>query len=130
MDAHAVKILEEGGNFGYDQNKIAVEIRVKVCYRLKGVDVYGLKGVDVAHELVAIETLLITDELFRSTYLEMRKKFGRVRSVKKGGGKAMVVSSMELAKLTGIAAILRFPVPDIDDLVVNYIFFNVCIMKA
>ena len=27
--ARVVKILEEGGNFGYDQSKIAVEIRVK-----------------------------------------------------------------------------------------------------
>ena len=61
---------------------------------------YGLKGVEVAHELVAIETLVITDELFRSTDLEMRKKFEElVRSVKKGGGQTMMVSSMELVKL-------------------------------
>ena len=61
---------------------------------------YGLKGVEVAHEFVAIETLVITDELFRSTDLEMRKKFEElVRSVKKGGGQTMMVSSMELVKL-------------------------------
>ncbi|XP_057471102.1 protein PELOTA 1-like [Actinidia eriantha] len=121
-NAQAVEILEEGGNyFGSDQDKSTVEIRVKEFMEMVSIDsdrvCYGLKGVEVAHELAAIETLFITDELFRSTDLKMRKKFEElVRAVKKGGGKAMMVSSKQLAKLTGVGAILRFPVPDIDDL--------------
>lgn len=83
---------------------------------------YGWRSVEVAHEMMAIETLLITDDLFRSGEIETRKKhIGLVDSVKKAGGKAMVFSSMnvsgeKLGQLTGIAAILRFPLPDIDDM--------------
>ncbi|KAL6133502.1 hypothetical protein ACLB2K_065737 [Fragaria x ananassa] len=50
------------------------------------------------------------------------KYIGFVESVKKAGGKAFVFSSKhvsgeELANLTGIAAILRFPLPDLDEMV-------------
>ncbi|KAF8395319.1 hypothetical protein HHK36_019262 [Tetracentron sinense] len=48
---------------------------------------YGLRSVEVANELMAVQTLLISDDLFRS---------GDV--------------------LTGIAAILHFPLPDLDDI--------------
>lgn len=83
---------------------------------------YGSKSVETAHEMLAIETLLITDDLFRSAEIEMRHKYvGLVKSVKKAGGKVFVFSSMhvsgeELAKLTGIGAILRFPLPDLDEM--------------
>jgi len=83
---------------------------------------YGPKSVDLASELMAIETLLITDELFRNRDNGLRKKYiGLVDSVKRSGGKALLLSSMhvsgeQLTQLTGIAAILRFPVPNIDDL--------------
>ncbi|OMO98068.1 Translation release factor pelota-like protein [Corchorus capsularis] len=45
-----------------------------------------------------------------------------VKSAQKAGGKAFVFSPMhvseeQLAKLTGIAAILRFPCPDLEELV-------------
>lgn len=69
------------------------------------------------------ETLLITDDLFRSAEIETRHKYvGLVKSVKKAGSKVFVFSSMhvsgeELAKLTGIAAMLRFPLPDLDEMV-------------
>lgn len=83
---------------------------------------YGPKSVDLASELIAIEILLITDEMYRNRDNGLRKKYiGLVDSVKRSGGKALVLSSMhvsgeQLTMLTGIAAILRFPVPDIDDL--------------
>lgn len=83
---------------------------------------YGPKSVDLASELMAIETLLITDDMFRNVDSGLRKKYiGLVDSVKRSGGKVLVLSSMhisgeQLTQLTGIAAILRFPVPDIDEL--------------
>lgn len=83
---------------------------------------YGPKHVEVAHERMAIQTLLITDELFRSADIATRKMYvNLVDSVKATGGTVHVFSSMhvsgeQLAQLTGIAAILRFPLPDLDDI--------------
>lgn len=83
---------------------------------------YGPKHVEVAHERMAVQTLLITDELFRSSNTETRKKYvNLVNSVNDSGGTAHIFSSMhvsgeQLAQLTGIAAILRFPLPDLEDI--------------
>ncbi|GAU15983.1 hypothetical protein TSUD_338540 [Trifolium subterraneum] len=83
---------------------------------------YGSKHVESAHEMKAIETLLISDDLYKNEEIETRKKYvNLVKSVKEGGGKAMVYSSMhvsssQLAQLTGVAAILRFPLPGLQDM--------------
>ncbi|KAL1537485.1 CDP-diacylglycerol--glycerol-3-phosphate 3-phosphatidyltransferase [Salvia divinorum] len=83
---------------------------------------YGPKHVEVAHERMAIQTLLITDELFRSSDVATRKRYvSLVDSIKASGGTVHIFSSMhvsgeQLAQLTGIAAILRFPLPDLDDI--------------
>lgn len=83
---------------------------------------YGPKHVEVAHERMAVQVLLITDELFRNADIPTRKKYvDLVSSVKGSGGTAVIFSSMhvsgeQLAQLTGIAAILRFPLPDLDDI--------------
>ncbi|KAL1362965.1 hypothetical protein AAHE18_03G117500 [Arachis hypogaea] len=82
---------------------------------------YGLKIVESAQEMEAIETLLISDELYRSDEVAIRKRYGcLVKVVKDSGGDALVYSSMhvlveQLQQLTGIAAILRFPLPVLDD---------------
>ncbi|KAL0835268.1 hypothetical protein Bca101_087157 [Brassica carinata] len=66
--------------------------------------------------------LLITDELFRNSDVKTRKKYvDLVESVKDSGGEAFIFSSMhvsgeQLAQLTGIAALLRFPLPDLEDI--------------
>ncbi|KMT19530.1 hypothetical protein BVRB_1g011530 [Beta vulgaris subsp. vulgaris] len=84
---------------------------------------YGPKHVEIAHERMAVQTLLITDELFTSADVATRKKYiSLVDSVKSCGGSAHIFSSLhvsgeQLAQLTGIAAILRFPLPDLDDIV-------------
>ncbi|EOY08037.1 hypothetical protein QUC31_011034 [Theobroma cacao] len=84
---------------------------------------YGPRSVETAQEMMAIETLLIMDELLRNKEIALRKKYMElVKSVKKAGGKAFLFSSMhvsgeQLAQLTGIAAILRFPLPQLDELV-------------
>ncbi|KAK4371352.1 hypothetical protein RND71_010827 [Anisodus tanguticus] len=83
---------------------------------------YGPKHVEVAHERMAIQTLLLTDDLFRSSDVATRKKYANlVDSVKDSGGTALIFSSMhvsgeQLAQLTGIAAILRFPLPELEDI--------------
>ncbi|KAL5718780.1 CDP-diacylglycerol--glycerol-3-phosphate 3-phosphatidyltransferase [Ranunculus cassubicifolius] len=83
---------------------------------------YGPKHIEVAHERMAIQVLLITDELFRNTDIATRKKYVElVKSVEDTGGNALIFSSMHvsgerLAQLTGIAAILRFPLPNLEDM--------------
>lgn len=82
---------------------------------------YGEAEVERAREVRAIETLLICDELYRNNEVGTRKRYeGLVKSVKEGGGKALVYSSMhvsapQLSQLTGVAAILRFPLPDLEE---------------
>ncbi|KAH9670893.1 protein PELOTA 1 [Citrus sinensis] len=83
---------------------------------------YGPKHVEVAHERMAVQTLLITDDLFRNSDIATRQKYvNLVTSVKDSGGTAHIFSSMhvsgeQLGQLTGIAAILRFPLPDLEDI--------------
>ncbi|XP_008800974.1 protein PELOTA 1 isoform X1 [Phoenix dactylifera] len=83
---------------------------------------YGPKHVEVAHERMAVQTLLITDSLFKNSDISTRQKYIKlVESVKDSGGAVHIFSSMhvsgeQLAQLTGIAAILRFPLPDLEDI--------------
>ncbi|EFN59828.1 hypothetical protein CHLNCDRAFT_29371 [Chlorella variabilis] len=82
---------------------------------------YGPGHVHAAHEMGAIQTLLITDSLFRTSDVKKRKQFVQlVDEVTAGGGTVHVFSGMhasgeQLNQLTGIAAILRFPLPDLED---------------
>ncbi|KAK7269073.1 hypothetical protein RIF29_21789 [Crotalaria pallida] len=83
---------------------------------------YGAKHVEVANERLAVQTLLITDNLFRNSDISARQKYvNLVNSVKDSGGSVHVFSSMhvsgeQLAQISGIAAILRFPLPDLEDI--------------
>ena len=83
---------------------------------------YGPGHVFAAHDRLAIQTLLITDELFRCADIPTRRKYvDLVESVKAGGGEVYIFSVMhvsgeQLQQLTGIAAILRFPLPDLEDM--------------
>lgn len=82
---------------------------------------YGYNHVTKANEEQAIDTLMLADSLFRSQNVEIRKKYVKlVESVRDQNGTVLIFSSMhvsgeQLAQLTGCAAILRFPMPDIDD---------------
>ncbi|GMY14031.1 protein PELOTA 1-like [Fagus crenata] len=83
---------------------------------------YGPKHVEVAHERLAIQTLLLTDDLFRNSDVATRQKYANlVDSVKNSGGTVHIFSSLhvsgeQLATITGIAAILRFPLPELEDI--------------
>uniref|UniRef100_A0ACD5TZ41 Uncharacterized protein n=1 Tax=Avena sativa TaxID=4498 RepID=A0ACD5TZ41_AVESA len=74
------------------------------------------------YERLAIKTLLLTDTWFRNPDVDARKKYvDLAESVKNLGGEVRVFSSMnvsgtQLDQLTGIAAILRFPLPELDDI--------------
>lgn len=82
---------------------------------------YGLKHVERAAEGLAIETLLVSDSLFRSKNVEERKRYVRlVDGVKDNGGDVKIFSSLhvsgeQLDQMTGVAALLRFPMPEIEE---------------
>jgi len=82
---------------------------------------YGLNTVIKANTQNAIEVLMIADNLFRSADVPTRKIYVNLtESVKENGGEIRIFSSLhvsgeQLAKLSGIAAILRFPLPDLED---------------
>ncbi|KAJ7904640.1 eRF1 domain 1-domain-containing protein [Mycena olivaceomarginata] len=76
---------------------------------------YGPDHVVLAADRGAIGTLLISDDLFRASNPETRKKYvGLVEAVQQKGGEVVIFSTMhesgqQLNQLTGIAAILTFP---------------------
>ncbi|EGC36573.1 hypothetical protein DICPUDRAFT_87353 [Dictyostelium purpureum] len=76
---------------------------------------YGFEHVKKANEKLAVETLLVTDELFRGKDVKTRKKYvDLVQSVKENKGEVKLFSGLhvtgeQLSKLSGVAAILRYP---------------------
>lgn len=83
---------------------------------------YGEKEVEKAIEIGgAIKVLLITDSLFKSDDVQKRKHYiDLVDKVKQDGGEVSIFSSLhdsgkQLDQLTGIAVILNYPVPDLED---------------
>lgn len=76
---------------------------------------YGTDHVSLAAQRGAIGTLLVSDNLFRSSNPITRKKYVElVEAVQHKGGNVIIFSSMhesgqQLNQLTGIAAILTFP---------------------
>lgn len=82
---------------------------------------YGIKHVERANDSQAIETLLVSDTLFRSKDLPERQRYVRlVDSVRENGGEVRIFSSLhvsgeQLDQMTGVAALLRFPMPEIEE---------------
>ncbi|SCU90853.1 LAME_0E10264g1_1 [Lachancea meyersii CBS 8951] len=82
---------------------------------------YGEAEVLKASEMCAIDTLLITDGLLRADDVKIRRRnVNLTEAVEQSGGTVYVFSSLhssgeELEKLTGLACILKFPVPDLDE---------------
>ena len=109
------------------ETKVAREVEVLNKFmRLRQNDpdraYYGYDHVSKAHEQLAIESLLVTDELFRASDVKTRKKYvNLVEDVRQNGGEVFVFSSMhvsgqQLQQVSGVAAILRYPLPDLDEL--------------
>lgn len=82
---------------------------------------YGAGHVFAAAEMGAIHKLLLIDSLFRSVDIKKRQKYVEfVEDLRKGGVEVHIFSSAHvtgeaLNKITGIAAILRFPLPELED---------------
>ena len=82
---------------------------------------YGLNHVIKANRAEAIQVLMVTDDLVRANGVEQRRLLVRmIDSVKKARGQVRMFSALhtsgeQLKQMTGIAAILRFAVPGIDD---------------
>lgn len=83
--------------------------------------VYGIKQVEKANEALAVDILMVTDELFRHQDMLTRTRYVKlVDSVRDNAGTVRIFSSLhvsgeQLGQLTGVAAILRFPVPGLDE---------------
>lgn len=83
---------------------------------------YGYRHVAMAQEQLAIDSLLVTDELFRSADLKERRQYVKlVEDVRAAGGQVYILSSMhvsgqQLQQVSGVAALLRFPMPDLEEL--------------
>ncbi len=86
----------------------------KVCY--------GKRSVEFAMENQAVDILLISDKLFRAKNVAVRKAYVHMVEVaERNGLQAVIFSSMNpsgerLDNLSGVAAILRYPLPGIDDI--------------
>lgn len=81
---------------------------------------YGPDEVATAVDMGAVRHLMLTDALFRSDDIAVRKHYIALSdSVKANGGQVHIFSSLhdsgeQLSQLTGVAALLRYPV-DLDD---------------
>ena len=84
--------------------------------------VYGPLPVLKATEKQAVESLMVLDTLFRSPSIAERRKWvALVEDVKALNGDVHIFSSMhvtgeQLSNLNGVAAVLRFPCPELNDL--------------
>ncbi|GFT04209.1 protein pelota homolog [Nephila pilipes] len=82
---------------------------------------YGVNHVLKANDAQAIDILLISDKLFRCNDVAKRKSFVElVDSVRESGGEVKMFSSLhpsgeQLDQLSGVAAILRFPMEELDE---------------
>ncbi|KAK6501887.1 Translation factor pelota [Arthrobotrys musiformis] len=83
---------------------------------------YGPKEVERAIEKGAVATLLVSNSLFRSNKMQERRRYvSMVEDVKaSGAGEVMILSSIHesgvrLDGLGGVAAILLFPLQDLDE---------------
>ncbi|XP_003748615.1 protein pelota [Galendromus occidentalis] len=82
---------------------------------------YGWKHVVHAANAQAVDTLLISDKLFRCQDVAQRKRYVKlVELVSETGGEVFIFSSLhisgkQLEQLTGLAAVLRFPMPELED---------------
>lgn len=83
--------------------------------------VYGLRDVEIANHYKAISCVMLSDMLFRSNNLALRKKYScLLYEVKSYGADVRIFSSMhitgqQLNQLTGIAATLKFEVLELTE---------------
>ena len=81
---------------------------------------YGLEEITKALNMDAVRYLMVSDALFRSDDIEERHYIDLTEQAKTLGAKVYIFSSLhesgeQLNQLTGIAALLKYPIPDLDD---------------
>lgn len=82
---------------------------------------YGPDEVRKAVELGAVKYFMITDTLFRSDDISIRKHYIKLsEEVKDQGGEVLIFSSLhesgeQLNQLTGVAVITKYPTPELDE---------------
>lgn len=82
---------------------------------------YGVSECEKAIDLGAVKYLLITDSLFRNDDIQTRKFFiDLTDKVRYSNGEVFIFSSLhesgeQLDALTGVACVLNYPVPDLDE---------------
>jgi protein pelota len=87
---------------------------------------YGYRHVRLAADRHAVDVLLVSDALFRVRDATIRRDYVQlVDDVTASGGNVRVFSSMhvtgeQLTQMSGIAALLRFAIEDMDDASVIY----------
>lgn len=83
---------------------------------------YGPKQVREAVEKGAVSRLMLVDSLFRNANLALRKQYvAMTESARDQGATVYIFSSQhvsgeQLQQLSGLAGILRFPLPEIEDI--------------
>ena len=83
---------------------------------------YGPRHVAEAITRNAVDTLLLCDTLLSAGYPTRRRYVALVDNVHELGGKVLFFSSLhvtgrQLAQMSGIAALLRYPLPELDSIV-------------
>ncbi|CAN3374619.1 hypothetical protein DIURU_000017 [Diutina rugosa] len=82
---------------------------------------YGRAEVEKALDIDAVRYLMVSDSLFRSDDIQERRHYiDLTERAKALGAEVLIFSSLhdsgvQLNQLTGIAALLKYPVPDLDD---------------
>lgn len=109
-----------------EDTKVAREVTVlRQFMRMMDTDpdraFYGYGHVSKAQESLAVASLLVLDQLFRADDVQVRRKYvDLVEQVRESGGNVYIFSSMhvsgqQLKQVSGIAAILRYPMPDVEE---------------
>ena len=84
---------------------------------------YSYKHVRLALDSAAVDTLMLADDLFRSPDVRTRAAYVALAEEARGQGVSVrVVSGMhpagqQLAMMSGVAALLRYPMPHLQDMV-------------
>ncbi|KAI3404841.2 DOM34 [Candida oxycetoniae] len=82
---------------------------------------YGLDEIRKALQMDAIRFLMVSDELFQNDDVKTRRMYIDIcEQAKSMGAKVYIFSSLhesgiQLNQLTGVAALLKYPVPDLDE---------------
>ena len=82
---------------------------------------YGPGHVFAAAEMGAVQTLLISDAVLRARTVPARRRYlALLDEVQGSGGEVHVLSAAhpsgeQLGRITGLAAVLRFPLPELED---------------